>query len=474
MNRTVNKKPPRVSGFPAVLAIVIGFAAILFVTAASLPFRLDEILQIAAIRFHSGTSLFASIAHTPGAAPLNYFLQAVISPMAANSPLGNRFFSIVFGIAALFAFWRLAKLCLAHWTLPAVCLFAILPIHFMLAATARPYEQALFFLLLSTIWFFRVSSAPSVISAAVYSALLLLCIYSEPFAFLPAIGYLLFYLRFVNRKEEKNAFWFLLPSTIAPLLLFLPYYFWAAQQVNRNWIYSNAPADSAYLQTLQTLAPIGIVGDIISILLVLGTVAALFQLFRLPTVLAARTVGLFSLAGGVVTTVILVLLLDMVDRSPVWPYKMFWIAPEMIILFFAAPDSFVRRKKNTLRTLAGGIATLLIGLCVAGDVLYLRSDQTVDLKKEAAAIPKELIGDSCVVFVSEGLSRFLFLTFQPELRDRECLNFNKQRAVLAIHPFVTPDSEESAISFFRGLNFSEAKRINAGGGQIIVMEQTGQ
>jgi hypothetical protein len=473
MNRTVNKKTPRVSGSVAVLAIVIGFAAILFATAASLPLRLDEILQIATIRFHSGTSLFTSIARTPGSAPLNYLLQAAISPMAANSAVANRFFSIVFGVAALFVFWRLAERCLAHWALPATGLFAILPIHFMLAATARPYEQALFLLLLSTIWFFRVLSAPTVTNAAVYALLLLLCIYSEPFASLPAIGYLLFYLRFVNRRRENNAFWFLLPSTIAPLLLFVPYYFWAAQQANRNWIYANVPGGSAYLQMLQALAPIGILGDIIWIFLAVGTVVTLLRLFRLPTVLSARTVGLFSLAGGVVTTVALVLLLDAIDRSPVWPYQMFWIAPEAIILFFAALDSPVGRKSAS-RMPATGIATLLMALCVAGDVLYLRSDQSIDLRKEAAVIPKELTGDSCVVFVSEGLSRYLFLTFQPELSNRECLNFNKERAVLAIHPFVTPDSEENAISFFRGLNFHEMKRLDAGGGQIVVMEQSGR
>ncbi|MDQ2949272.1 MAG: hypothetical protein M3Y27_25590, partial [Acidobacteriota bacterium] len=412
MNETKDKSSVRISGKVSVLVIVIAFAVALFATAASLPLRLDEILQIATLRFHSHSSLLTSVAQTPGAAPLNYLLQAAVLKTVGNSLITGRFVSIVFAIGALLAFWRLAVRCSIAWTLPALGLFALLPIHFIMAAAAKPYEQALFFLILSTIWFLRVSYSPTVKSAIIYSAFLLLCIYSEPFAFLPAIGYVLFFLRFINRKQERHAFWFLLPATVAPALLFLPYYVWAAQQVNQNWIYSNIPSGPVYFQALQAFAPIGSAGYIISALLLLSALVALGKSFRISAFPASDAIGLFSLAGGVVTTLVIVLLLDAADGSPVWPNHLFWVAPETIILFFAALGWLIEHKGVT-RIVAGAIAAVLTLLCVAGDVVYLRSAKSTDLKKEADAIPHDLTRDSCVVFVSEGLSRFLFLVFQP-------------------------------------------------------------
>ena len=454
-------------------AIIIGFTLSLVITAAMLPMRIDEILQIAALRFHSRSSLLTSIAQTPGAAPLNYLLQSAALHTIGNSLIGARLVSIVFSIGALFAFWRLAVRCSIPWPTVSLCVFALLPIHFTIAGAARPYEQAVFFLLLYTIWFLRVSSAPALRGAVLYSIFLLLCIYCEAFAFLPAVGYLLFALRFVNRKERRRAFWFLLPATVAPLLLFLPYYLWAAHQANKNWIYAHVPSGSIYLQALQALAPDGKIGYVIAVLLLLGTAAVLFSSIRLPAAPAPGITGLFSLAGGVVTTMTFVLLLDAIDRSPIWPAHLLWSAPELIVLFFAMLGSLIGRGP-VARTSAAAIAAALILLCMLVNAGYIASSKSPDLKKEAAAVWEELNGDSCVVFVSEGLSRFLFLVFQPQLQQRECLNFNHKRAVLAIHPFVPVESRHNAGSFFRGLNFVEKKRLNVGGGEIVVMEQTGK
>ena len=470
MNRSGTNARAGDSDLLPVFAIIIAFTVSLGVTAAMLPMRLDEILQIAALEFHSRSSLLTSIAQTPGGAPLNYLFQSAVLKIAGNSPIAARLVSVLFSIGALLAFWRLAGRCSIPWPRVSLCLFAVLPVHFMIAGTARPYEQALFFLLLYTIWFLRVSSTPTLTSATLYSIFLVLCIYSEPFAFLPGVGYLLFDLRFVNRKQQRRAFWFLLPATITPLLLFLPYYLWAAHQTNRNWIYAHIPSGSIYVQALQTLAPDGKIGYLIAVLLLLGTAGALLRSFRLSAEPAPGVAGLFSLAGGVVTTLIFVLLLDTIDRSPVWPAHLLWIAPASIILFFATLGWAIERGAAA-QTSAGVTAAALIAMCLVVDIGYVTSDKAPDLKKEAGAVLGELNSDSCVVFVSEGLSRFLFLVFQPQLQQRECLNFRHKRAVLAIHPFVSLESRHSATGFFRGLNFTEKKNLNIGGGQIVVMEQ---
>ena len=82
-----------------------------------------------------------------------------------------------------------------------------------------------------------------------------------------------------------------------------------------------------------------------------------------------------------------------------------------------------------------------------------------------------LSSDSCVVFVSQGLSRSVLTYFDPELGRKECFHFFHTRVVLASHPYVRPDQQEDAESFFRGLNFSISKRMDVGQGTIVVMDQ---
>jgi hypothetical protein len=115
-------------------------------------------------------------------------------------------------------------------------------------------------------------------------------------------------------------------------------------------------------------------------------------------------------------------------------------------------------------------AVAILALSAVSDIAYLSSNPP-DIEREAKLVSPELTGDSCVVFVSEGYSKSLFLVFQPQFARHECLNFFHRKIVLASHPYVRPDQQDDAESFFRGLNFVEQKRIRVGGGQIIVMRQ---
>jgi len=101
--------------------------------------------------------------------------------------------------------------------------------------------------------------------------------------------------------------------------------------------------------------------------------------------------------------------------------------------------------------------------------MFFRS--TEDVRAEAEAIPAALQGDSCVVFVSEQLSKPLFLVFQPELARHECTNFAHHRVVLASHPYVREEQQQDVESYFQALNFAPVKRIRLGGGQVLVLDQ---
>jgi hypothetical protein len=121
------------------------------------------------------------------------------------------------------------------------------------------------------------------------------------------------------------------------------------------------------------------------------------------------------------------------------------------------------------RVLSSVLALLLFALCIPADAVYLLNPPG-DLQELAATIRPELGDKGCLVFVSEGLSRNLFLLFEPDLEARECRDFTHTRIVLAEHPYVTPADKRNAELYFRGLNFVEKKRQSEADGQIVTLD----
>jgi hypothetical protein len=119
-------------------------------------------------------------------------------------------------------------------------------------------------------------------------------------------------------------------------------------------------------------------------------------------------------------------------------------------------------------------ASTLVGLfllcCIVSGVGYLQSHPD-DMQGEAVAISQRLTSNSCVVFLSEGLSRSLFVLFEPELSKYECLNFFHHRVIVAVHPYVGAKDRMDVTSYFRALNFQQKERVQMGRGEILVFEQ---
>ena len=439
---------------------------LLLAGAALLPLRLDEILQLAG--FRSDNRLIHWIAQTPGAAPLNYFVQYPFISPGRVSPIAVRLASIFFALGTCWVFWGVAHKVQLRNRLVAVATFALLPAHYVLATSATPPEQALFFLVFATMWFFRLITSPAVSSAVVYALLLTACLYTAPFSYLPAVGYLLSLLRFINRKQERRAFWFALPATALPPLAFAPYLAWSAPQAYPYWLFLTPHAASFQLQGLEYLSGAENFAYLLSgIILVLAVLSAWNAIRPVPSV-TPRRIALLCLFGGVVSTLGIVLLLDSLNGSAVLPAQVAYACPALLLTAIGGLESIASSKR-----IVAVLGLAVSALCAAGDLQYVRDHRSIDIQAEAAAIPPELTGDSCVVFVSERLSHYLFQVFEPDLERHECQNFFHSRIVLAIHPYVRADQQRDAESFFRGLNFVELKRKHVGGGDIIVMQQSG-
>ena len=455
--------------------LFLGIYALLVAIGVSVvPLRIPEILRILGAMHHSIGQFFAWIPQAPGSAPLHSFVQLPGLLALGASRWGARLPSLLFSVGSCYLFWRIAKRIPLRWPYLALAVFAVLPSHYIAATDGLPGEQALFLLLIATESFFRLVDAASLRSAFWCGAALTLAIYTEPSSVLPAAGYLLALFAFVHGAPQRRAIWFALVPTVAPGLLFLPYFFWARMRANPRWL-SPPPAPGApsspYVQALQQLASGGALGYAITLLLIAGLVAGVWGLFRVSASAVPRSIRIFCLFSGAVITILIVLTLDAWNQYAFTSMQVLWAMPGVVIVSFAALERFAQRPAR--RTWAYALITILLTLCTLRDIDYL-AFPAEDLAQEAAMIRPELTGDSCVVFVSEGLSKALFLAFQRSLESRVCSDFFHRRAVLASHPYVRPSQQENAESFFRGLNFVVIKRVHAGGGQIVVMQSAGK
>jgi hypothetical protein len=459
---------------PDIRVFIAAYALLLLIAVLVLPLSIDEMLQLLISQQPSFGRFLAWLPQQPGSSPLGYFVQFPFVFALGISKLGARLASLLFGLGSSYLFLRIAKLIPLRRPYLALAVFVLLPSQYHFASDGEPFEQSLFLLFLATLFFLHLLRTPTVKLSVWYGLALTLAIYTERFAYLPAIGYLLFLFVFVNTSQARRSIWFALPATFAPALLFVPYYLWVRPRSNPGWLFpplTPGSPSSVYLQVLHDLAGGGLVGYALSSLLIIGLFAGVWKLFPVPPSALTRSVAVFCLFGGAITELTVMILLDVWNRYPFNSNQALWAMPGVIVSSFSALEWLAPPRKR--RALAFAIPLSLVALCLIGDAGYLAT-QPQDLRGEANAIPPLLTGDSCVVFVSQGLSKNLFLMLKPSLESHICQDFFHQRAVLASHAYVRPDQQENAESFFRGLNFTEVKRLRIGGGQIVVVENTGR
>ncbi|MGH9610354.1 MAG: hypothetical protein ACRD34_11860 [Bryobacteraceae bacterium] len=435
------------------------------------PLQLGEILQIVGVTGLTHTGLFDWIASTPDSAPLNFLAQFPLLALFGNTRFGARILSFVFALAACYLFLRWARRIPLQRPCLALAAFLLLPLHYLLATKAQPFEQGLFLSLAATLCFFSLIGRQTVLRAAMYAGLLLLCLYTSPYSFLPAVGLLAALFVFVNRAHERRALWFVLAATAVPVLLFLPYLVWAHGHTAADWLFEPAsfPAGTpTFLQPLYALAAQGWAACGLAFLFLWALAVGVWYAARWPTAAMGKRRILVCCLGAAVFTIVLTLCFDAANGRAFAARHVLWIAPDLIVAAFLGLERVGKLLRSRRPVLTGALA--ILALSAASDIAYLSSNPP-DIGREANQVVPELTGDSCVVFVSEHYSESLFLVFQPQLAAHECMNFFHRKIVLASHPYVRPDQQSDAESFFRGLNFIERKRIHVAGGQIVVMQQ---
>ena len=465
---------------------LIVYALLILGTALLMPLRLSEITQAAAFLHFGWHSFFDWIARTPAGAPLHYLAELPFALAAPDAKPLLRVPTVIAALSSVFLFFALAKRVPLEHPVLALILFLAVPTHLMYATQARPYELGLFLLLLASLAFFSLVEQPALFTAVIYSVLLVACLFTQPSSYLPAVGYAIALLGFANVKKYRAALWYALAATVIPIAAYAPYHLlWAVSRRRADWLTEQFPAFAIKIPGVQALMGLdpgtnpwfGIV--LISLLLmgIAGGIASVMPLgtFSLgaqppPESLVRRRAVVFCLIGGALVTLLSQIAVSGYTGSAFSPYQILWAVPALIIVFCAALDALVRLPVlKSVWLLNPAIVLIAIFLCIPGDLEYLRT-QPPDMAKLTALVRPQLGGDTCVVFVSQRLSRYIFEVYDPDLAKYECQNFFHKRIVLAIHPFVRPEQEHDARIFFRGLDFAETHRDVLGDGKVITMD----
>jgi hypothetical protein len=459
---------------PALIAISASYLILILVVAALLPLQLTEMHQ-AFVRLNvTWKTLFLSIARIPGSVPIGFLVQLPFALLASHSRILLRLPSALSAVANGYLVWRLAKLTPVRTPLTATIVFLCLPIQFFAATNSRPPELALLFLLLATIQFLEIIQQPDLRKTIFYGLFLTLCLYAEPYSFLPAIGYALFLLRFSVRPAERRALWFLLPATATPAILFLPFYAWATNERAKTWLTERVPFSDQPLSTqlIHGLAPGSLwilAGAVLFGLLSVGLLAGVWSSFPPFNWPLRMRVNLFCLAGGSVCSLALAMAFAWAIKAPIVWSELLPAAPGLIILTFAALDWAIKSWPQFRSFAYPATAVMLVALGAPAIFEYLVTPRP-DIGELVATARRNLTPGSCIVFVSEGESPFFFLLYDSTIWDRECHDFFSKRIVLASHAWVRPDQQRDAELFFRGLNFVETRRMTSSGGVVIVEE----
>jgi hypothetical protein len=473
----VRRSPPVFYLFAAV------YGLLLLVSYLMLPLHLDEILQAAAFEHFSFSSMFDWIAKTPGSGPLSYLVQLPFA-LLSHSRFVLRIPSLCFALGSCFLFFKLARLIPLRRSFLALLVFLAMPVHYYFAGQARPFEQGVFLLLLAALLFFRLVETPTVQNALWYGLVLTACLFTAPASFMPAVGYVLFLLRFASGKSERRALWFALAPTVAPLLLFAPYYVWAHSKVDGAWLTGQPyPGGDWSAWT----------GAVLAVLLLIGLIGGAWSTFPswrrlmassmmlVPVIpgLQRKRLVVFCLSGGALAALIPAAIAAeaAANLTAFTPNDFLWAVPGLVLVSCAGLERLytlllppVLAVLNPVPpVLSSVLSVLLLVLCLPADVFYLL-DPPGDLEDLTAIIQPELGDKGCLVFVSEGMSRFLFLLFDPGLETRECRNFNADRIVLVEHPYVVPADKRNAELYFRGLNYIEKKRQGEADGQVVTLD----
>jgi uncharacterized membrane protein len=427
-------------------------AAIFFIAAIALsgvlPLWLDEIMQLMEIRGKPAAEMIAALpAYNAGAVPLGYLVQQATLRITGYSIRWARLPAALFGSAAVFVVVLLgAELGLRPAWLGAA-IFAAFPLTLRYATEGRVYSQALFFSILASLIYLRLSRSPRLGTAAAYWLTLALALYTQPFAVFVGLAHIAWSV--ANRDRRTALFGF--GAFGMAILAFLPWYLWSKDQwhtgIAQAGLHFSFSAKTV-LMLFRELAGAGYWGSgLLSILCILAIAGWQLSPRNLRFLMLCIAVPVVCGLGA-----------DAAFGYFIAARQFIWILPMLAILASAAVE---RNRRAGLALIA-----LLGAVCVQQSARYFTAPHE-DWQTAAGALAKEVNQGACLVVAPPAQARY-YEFFQPRLREAHC---HAPRMVVSATPYSTIEDRQTAIADLIALGYKQESEALVGKSQIITFHR---
>jgi uncharacterized membrane protein len=427
------------------LIVALFFLAIAAALSNVLPLWLDEILQLLATTPTSFSTVIDTLSHNAGSAPLGYLTQHGLFRIFGFSVQLARFPSAVFmSGAVLFTALLGADLRLKKpWLAGAI--FAVLPVTLRYGAESRVYAQALFFSVLASFLYVRMSRRSGWLLPLGYFAALLAAEYTLPFAVLVGPGHVLWSVLTGDRKTAiKGA-----AALTAALAAFIPWYAWAKPRWSAGILFTGAHFSFSARTPLTIFREFTGGGYWPAGLLLAMCAMALF--YRLPT---SRSTAFILL--GCAVPAICALGGDYLFDYFVAGRQFLWVLPVVAVLTAASVETAPR--------FAGSAIVLLLLICLYKDYRYFSSPVNEDWGAAARLLIREQSRGACIE-ISPADEAPIYQFFEPGLRTGFC---DGARVFLAVTPYCSRDEREKSADALRSRNYRQETEVTVGRSEIVL------
>jgi len=378
---------------------VAAYTACLALLLPRLPFSLDEILDLVALRSHGWRELMTNIGHDAGGTPLSYLARLPLVHWFGESRFAARFPSALFSVAACCGVFLLARRFGLRRPLLAALVFATFPLQFRYALEARAYSQALCLSVWSTVLFLLwIHRGKSFWLALLYGFSIVAGLYTQPYTLFVPVAHFLWLA--VQRRWRM----FLPAGTMiaAAGLAFVPWYRFSVP-LWKEGVIAVYPQSTIGLRAIQLIlreiAGTGYFGSAF----LLCALAIAFRLGRKNMRSFWALYLAIPLIGAIAADRFFAYFLAIRQM-------IFVLAPLAILFALGVETSWARRWS------IGIVLTIaLLSASIYEDIhMFFRPHD--DFDSAARILAAE---NSCVIFVPDE-SRQYYSFFRPELASRDC------------------------------------------------------
>jgi uncharacterized membrane protein len=403
-------------------AILVSYAAALFIIQSHLSLWLDEILQLTGVRDLDFTALMQYVRENPGGVPLGYVAQFATVRLFGYSAIAARAPSILFSISACYGIFFLARRLRMQLPVLPVIFFAICPLHFRYAMEGRPYSQALCLTIWSTVAFFSIMDVPTLSRSIAYFILVVAGLYTQPFTLFVPLAHLAW--TFSSSRTSKNWRYTLQISAVicAAILTFVPWYYYASATWKaglRNEHY-HLSAHSLLL-VLRELVGAGYIGSISILLLsALG-----LQRIRANERLLWLAYFAIPICGAIA--------IDAAFGYFLAIRQMIFVLVPLSLLASLGLERVAQRGYSVARIVASGVGIVML----IADVKFLQRPRE-NWKDAATMLIVETRDDGCIIFVP-GESDKLYHFFEKAIANKRCASeaaeIKEEIVAVAVSPY---------------------------------------